>query len=113
MFGLIVLAHGVYDAFLSVPALAEYNVGAFVIFVLLVFQFFRELRPLLSRRGDTISLTATFLFCVSLVAAATFIYLCAAIGWRQAGAVLAGGVAAQGLIVYLFLREMPERLVDV
>ncbi len=113
MFGLIVFAHGLYDSFIVIPALAQYNAGASVIFVLLVFQFFRELRPLLPRRGEAVSLTANFLACVCLVAAANFVYLCAAVGWRLAAEVLAAGIVAQGLMVYLFLREMPERLVEV
>jgi RsiW-degrading membrane proteinase PrsW (M82 family) len=108
-----VLAHGLYDAFLQLPTLKDYNMAAGVIFLLCVFQFFSELRPQLKRRNDCISLTANFLACVSLVAAANFIYLCAAIGWQPAATALAQGVAAQGIMVYLFLREMPERLVDV
>ena len=35
-----------------------------------------------------------------------------AVGWRQAGDVLIQGIVAQGLMVYLFLREMPERMAD-
>ena len=112
-FALIVLAHGMYDAFLMIPDLQEYGFASFVIFVLLVYQFFRELRPLQKRLIQPISLTANFLACVSLVAAATFIYVCAAAGWRQAGEVLAQGIIAQGLMVYLFIREMPERMVSV
>jgi RsiW-degrading membrane proteinase PrsW (M82 family) len=112
-FAAIVLAHGMYDAFLMVPALQEYNLGSFIIFLLLVFQFFRELRPHLTRRGEPVSLTANFLACVSLVAAANFVYLCAAVGFQHAGQILAQGIVAQGIMVYLFLHEMPERLVDV
>jgi RsiW-degrading membrane proteinase PrsW (M82 family) len=111
-FGLMVLAHGFYDSLLVVPALVEYNVGAFIIFVLLVYQFFRQLRPLQARRHDTISLTANFLICVTLVASATFVYLSAAVGWQLAAEFLMQGIAAQGLMVYLFLREMPEGLID-
>lgn len=110
-FGTIVIAHGMYDAFLQVPALKDYTIAAGTIFVLLVYQFFRELRPLQRRRSEPVSLTANFLACASLVAAATFIYLCAAIGWRPAGNVMAQGVLAQGVMIYLFLREMPESLV--
>ena len=44
--------------------------------MLLVYQFFRELRPKQALRVEPVSLTANFLFCVSTVAAATFVYLC-------------------------------------
>lgn len=112
-FGIIVLAHGMYDSFGTVPGLEGFSMGTFIIFVLLVFQFFRELRPHLTRRGEPVSLTANFLACVSIVAAATFVYLCAAVGWQKAGEVISLGIVAQGLMVYLFLHEMPERVIDV
>ena len=113
VFGVMVLAHGMYDALIGIPALRDLAIGSQVIFVVLLYQFFRELRPLQALRTEPISLTANFLFCVSLVAAATFVYLCAAVGWRMAGDVLAYGIAGQAVMVYLFLREMPETMVRV
>jgi hypothetical protein len=113
MFGVIVLAHGLYDALLDLPALKEFAIGAVIIFLVLIYQFFRELRPNQTLRVEPISLTANFLFCVSTVAAATFVYLCAAVGWKLALNVLTQGIVAEGLMVYLFLREMPETMVTV
>ncbi len=113
MFGVMVLAHGMFDAFLSVKVLRDYSLVAQVIFVLLVYQFFRELRPLEALRVEPVSLTANFLFCVSTVAAATFVYLAAALGWRLALDVTAQSLLGEAVIVYMFLREMPERLVGV
>jgi RsiW-degrading membrane proteinase PrsW (M82 family) len=112
IFGVIVLAHGLYDSLISLPDLGEYSVGAFIIFVLLVYQFFRELRPLQARRHEAVSLTANFLACVTLVASATFIYLSAAVGWRAASDTLMQAIVAQGIMIYLFLREMPEGLIQ-
>jgi RsiW-degrading membrane proteinase PrsW (M82 family) len=112
MFGVIVLAHGLYNAF-SLPALADYSIVSALIFVFVIYQFFRELRPNQTLKVEPISLTANFLACVSTVAAATFVYLCAAIGWRMAGDVLVAGIVSQSVMVYLFLREMPERMVSV
>jgi RsiW-degrading membrane proteinase PrsW (M82 family) len=110
IFTALVIAHGLYDVFIAVPALEQYSLVSGIIFVLVEFEFFRELRPLIQRRGQPISLTGNFLACVSLVAAANIVYLCAAVGWRHAGEVLAAGLTAQGVMVYLFLREMPERI---
>ncbi|WP_428306405.1 PrsW family glutamic-type intramembrane protease [Lacipirellula sp.] len=112
VFGVIVLAHGLYDSLLM-PIFKDIAIAAPAIFLLLVFQFFRELRPLQALRVEPISLTANFLFCVSTVAAATFVYLCAAVGWKDAGDVLVMGIVAQSVMVYLFLREMPETMVTV
>jgi hypothetical protein len=109
-----------YDALFSLPLpmledqlQGEQGFASYLIFLALIYQFFRELRALRSRGSSTISLPATFLFCVSLVAAATFVYLCAAIGVRPAGDAMVGSVLAQAIMVYLFLREMPESMVTV
>jgi RsiW-degrading membrane proteinase PrsW (M82 family) len=114
MFGVVVLAHGFYDAFIALPALAlDYNIVSGIIFVLLIYQFFREMRSLRARRVEPLSLTANFLFCVSMVAAATFAYLCGAIGLQLACDALMMGILGQAVMVYLFLREMPETMVQV
>ncbi len=111
-FGVVVLAHGLYNSF-TLPVLSDLAIVSPLIFVFVIYQFFRELRPNQALKVEPISLTANFLFCVSTVAAATFIYLCAAVGWRTAGDVLVAGIAGQSIMVYLFLREMPEKMVGV
>jgi uncharacterized membrane protein len=104
----IVLAHGLYDVLVGFP---DYGFFGVLIFVTLVRQFFKELRPKQALRVEPISLTANFLFCVSTVAAATFVYLSAAVGLEAAGDVLMISIASQAVMVYLFLREMPETMV--
>jgi RsiW-degrading membrane proteinase PrsW (M82 family) len=112
MFSLMVIAHGAYDAF-SLPDLAEYSLGAYIIFALVMYQFFHELRTLRPRGKDPISLTATFLCAVSLLAAATFIYISAVAGSRTAADTLVGDIVGMAMMVYLFLREMPDTMVSV
>lgn len=112
-FGLMVFAHGLYDAFIAVPALAEYSLLGTIIFAGVVYQFFRELRDSRQRRPDTISLTANFLCGVSLVTAATFVYLSATVGPSSAFDFLVDGIVGLAVMVYLFLREMPETMVTV
>ena len=109
---LVAGAHGLYDAFLVVPALVEYNLASTILFIVLIYQFFRELRPRYVRRGEPISLTANFLFCTSLAAAATLVYLAAVVGLGPALDVLVASLLGQAVMVYLFLREMPETLVS-
>ncbi|MCG8449197.1 MAG: PrsW family intramembrane metalloprotease [Pirellulales bacterium] len=113
MFGLMVFAHGLYDAAIDVPAIAEYGLVGTIVFALVVYQFFRELRDLRPAGGDVISLSATFLFGVSLLTSATFIYLSATEGLSVACDTLAQGVVGLAIMVYLFLREMPESMVRV
>jgi len=110
---MMVFAHGAYDAVLSMPVLAEYSILATIVFALVVYQYFHELRELRPTGGDTISLSANFLCGVSLLTAATFVYLSATLGCRVAMDGLASGVLGLAVMVYLFLREMPEGLVRV
>lgn len=112
-FGLMVFAHGLYDAVLSIPSLVEYSLVGTIIFALVVYQFFHELRSLRPTGRDTISLSANFLCGVSLLTAATFIYLSATLGCGIAFDSLASGVIGLAVMVYLFLREMPETMVRV
>jgi RsiW-degrading membrane proteinase PrsW (M82 family) len=111
--GVIVLAHGIYDVFAGTPAVEGYGYFGLVIFVALVHQYFRHMRPKQALRVEPISLTANFLFCVATVAATTFVYLSAAIGWQTAGDILVASLVGQAVMVYLFLREMPEALIRV
>jgi len=112
-FGVIVFAHGLYDAAISIPALNEYSIITTIVFILIIYQFFRELRQLRTTGRDTISLTATFLAGVALTAAATFVYLSATLGCGPAIQNLTGDILTMSLMVYLFLREMPETMVRV
>jgi len=112
-FGLMVFAHGIYDAVLTIPMLVEYSIVGTIVFALVVYQFFHELRELRPTGGDTISLSANFLCGVSLLTAATFVYLSATLGCGAAFDGLASGVLGLAVMVYLFLREMPETLVRV
>jgi len=111
--GILIFAHGFYDAFFVLPALFEYQIVGTIIFALVVYQFFRELRELRTAQRDTISLSATFLGGVSLLTAATFIYLSGTLGTTAAFDNLAAGILGQAVMVYLFLREMPETMVTV
>ena len=112
-FGMLIFAHGLYDAFIVLPDLVEYFIINTIIFALVVYQFFHELRELRKRQRDTVSLSANFLFGVSVLTAATFVYLSATFGMAIAFDVLANGVLGLAVMVYLFLREMPDTMVTV
>ncbi len=111
VFGVIVFAHGMYDALLSLSALEEYAMGSSIIYVLLAYQYFHELREMRIERQETVSLSATFLCGVSLVTAVTFVYLSGQFGSRLAAQLMAPDLIATALMVYMFLREIPAPLV--
>lgn len=112
-FGTVVFAHGLYDAFIVLPTFNDYGILTVIVFALVVYQFFHELRELRPRGTDTISLTANFLCGVSLVTASTFVYLSASLNWTAALDTMVPEVLSMALMVYLFLREMPESMVSV
>jgi hypothetical protein len=111
VFGVIVLAHGLYDASIEVPLLAEYFFAPMIIYILLAYQFFHELRTMRIERRETISLTANFLCGVSLVTAVTFVYLSGQLGAALAADLLVPELLSTALMVFMFLREMPGSLV--
>jgi RsiW-degrading membrane proteinase PrsW (M82 family) len=113
VFGLMVLAHGLYDATIVIPAFGDLAILGSIIFALVVYQFFRELRELRPKRVEVVSLTATFLAGVSLVTAATFVYISSLVGFGPACDAMVMQVVSTSLMAYLFLREMPETMVTV
>ncbi len=113
VFGVLVFAHGLYDAVIVLPDLAEYSMGGLILFALVMYQFFHELRSLRSRGSNMISLTATFLLGVSLLTAGTFVYISALAGTATAADNLMTDVIGLAVMMYLFLREMPESMVSV
>ncbi|MBN1855128.1 MAG: PrsW family intramembrane metalloprotease [Pirellulales bacterium] len=113
IFGIIVFAHGLYDSFFAVPALVQYSLGSMIIYILLCYQFFHELRHHRKSAPETISLTANFLAGVSLLTSISLVYVTAILGLRLALITCLGPALSTGLMVYMFLREMPESMVQV
>ncbi len=110
---LAVIAHGLYNALMVLPFFGEYAILSSILYILLAYQFFRELRHWWQPRGETISLTATLVAASALVAAVTFVFVAAVTNFGDAiDGVLQPGIGA-ALLVYVFLREVPESLVDV
>ena len=108
VFLVVVFAHGLYDAGIAVPQLAEFYLLPSLVYIFLAYQFFHELRQLRQPAGPEFSLTATFVIGLSLLASITFVMIATRGGWRAAGDVLVADVTALGGMVYLFLREIPN-----
>jgi RsiW-degrading membrane proteinase PrsW (M82 family) len=113
VFGVLVFAHGAYDALAVLPQLNDLSFFSIVVFALVTYQYFHELRTLRPAGRDIISLSATFLFCVSLITAVTFVYISAVVSNTMAVDALFGDIISLAVMVYLFLREMPETMVRV
>jgi RsiW-degrading membrane proteinase PrsW (M82 family) len=113
VFGVLVFAHGAYDALAVLPQLTDLSFFSIVVFALVTYQYFHELRTLRPAGRDIVSLSANFLFCVSLITAVTFVYISAVVSNTMAVDALFGDVISLTVMVYLFLREMPETMVRV
>ncbi len=110
-FLLVVLAHGFYDATIAVPALERVSIGGTIIFILLSYQFFHEVRGTYNLRPQSISLTAIFLFVVSTLTAITFVYVSWRFGFTASLKMLSVDVIGLSVTVYMYLREMPNSLI--
>ncbi len=110
---LVIVAHGMYDALIVLPALEQYSVASSIIAILLAYQFFHELRTWWQPPGETISLTATFLVAVALVVASNLVFLSSILGLSDAVRAAVIPAVSLGVMVYLFLREMPESIIEV
>lgn len=108
VFVTVVVAHGMYDALISLPDLNDYSILAMTVYILLSYQFFGQLRGLRRPSHEVISLTATFLFGFASIVAITFVYLTYDFGMKPAADLLVFEMVGVGLIVIMFLREVPE-----
>jgi len=108
IFVMVVVIHGLYDAFLMVPELMEYSVFSMTAYVYLCFQLFELIDRLGHRPSRKISLSFVFTLCLSIV-------LATCLGYAVSGAGLFLGLQAfgasflgVGLIVIMFFRVIAE-----
>jgi RsiW-degrading membrane proteinase PrsW (M82 family) len=109
---LLVLAHGFYDALIVVLDFDGSEFLSFLVYLGLVYQYFRELRTWWVTQASTFSLTATVVASTALVFAMTFVYLSTLTGFDSAVEMAAIPAVESLLLMYVVLREIPEPLVD-
>ncbi|MEN8662029.1 MAG: PrsW family glutamic-type intramembrane protease [Lentimonas sp.] len=109
-FGLAVIAHGAYDAFIIVPELFEYSILTTIVFVLIVYQFFATVRGLRRTWTSPFSVTAQFSFSLAVVTGATFATVAWSYGAFPAFLMVATEVITLGILLVVFFREIPESI---
>lgn len=112
IFLVLVFAHGFYDALSVLSIFDGSELVSFLIYLALVYQFFRELRSWWEPRASTFSLTATVVASTALVFALTFAYLSTLEGFNDAVAIAALPALESLIFVYVVLREIPETMVS-
>jgi protease PrsW len=99
---LVVVAHGLYDFFLSTGSTDSAFLSMFV-FVLLTRRFVDVLRSMPGREGP---LARWFLVGLAAVAGSSFVYASALVGPWNAATALLEGMFGVGIVAYVFVREL-------
>lgn len=107
VFGMVVFAHGLYDAFLMLPALMPYGLFAFTIYVLLCYQMFSVLDEVRPTQRQKLSLSFVFTAALSVVLAVCLGWAVSMVGFS--GIRLIGmELVSVGVIVIMFFRVINE-----
>ncbi|WP_269538663.1 PrsW family glutamic-type intramembrane protease [Cerasicoccus fimbriatus] len=107
MFGMIVFAHGLYDAFLMVPDLMDLGFFAMMVYVLLCYQVFQVLEQVKPATHRRVSLSFVFTVCLSAVFSICLGWATSLIG--LSGLMLLGSsTVGVGLIVIVFFKIINE-----
>ncbi|MBK1857860.1 PrsW family glutamic-type intramembrane protease [Cerasicoccus arenae] len=111
MFGMVVIAHGLYDAFIIVPELIPYSFFSMMIYVLLCFQMFQILDQIRPHKHQKISLSFVFTLSLSVVLAICLGWGVSLIGY--AGIQIIGpDVVGLGIVVIMFFRAINEPITN-
>jgi len=101
-----------YDLFFLVPALAEYSIASYILFILTASQFFHEMRTWWVDRRGPVSLISVFVFGFTSMIALGLVVLTWHVGLQQACAGMIASAGAAVLMIFVYVREVPESLID-
>lgn len=110
MFPFTVLAHGLYDAGLSLPTVDDTGTASMVIFVGCSWFYFSRVHDLRHTVQSTVSLTGAYVLAVSIVAAAMLAFQMMNLGPDAGLQIAAGEIIGSAILVYMFIREFREPL---
>ncbi|VGO22224.1 PrsW family glutamic-type intramembrane protease [Pontiella sulfatireligans] len=109
-FGMAVMIHGLYDAFIMVPALEDYSFLTYTVFVLMGYQYFGWLRHLRDEWKDPVSITSIFTLGIILLTGLSFGLFAWQAGPANAFQAVGNEVIGVAIILLLFYREIPETI---
>lgn len=108
VFALMVLMHGLYDAFIMVPNLDLIGFLPSVIFIGICYRLFPELHALQESRREIISLSATLVWGMSAMVALSLCFASYESGFDAAMLGVMLDAISSGVIIYMFLRELGD-----
>jgi RsiW-degrading membrane proteinase PrsW (M82 family) len=112
IFGIAILAHGLYDAFLIKPPMEDGGISATILFIVFSKYYFQEARKLQITSKTTISMSGTIVFGISLLTASLLVYLSIILNLSQAIELAVGSFLSSAIILFMFFREFNESLTE-
>ncbi|WOO42904.1 PrsW family glutamic-type intramembrane protease [Rubellicoccus peritrichatus] len=112
VFGLIVFAHGLYNALISIPQFGELSFFGMVIYALLCLQMFRVLNYYRGTAAVTLSLTCVFTAGLSVVLATVLGYQISQLGLQPGFTMMMGSIIGLGVIIIMFFLQIDEAIQD-
>jgi RsiW-degrading membrane proteinase PrsW (M82 family) len=110
VFPLTVLAHGSYDAFFDLPQYDNTGYISMVIFIAFCAYYFRRAHEVRNNVRMTVGLTGSFVFGMSLLAAAIIVYQMTNLGAGTGMMLVATELLGSALLLFMFFREFNEPL---
>ena len=110
IFGIAILAHGLYDALLTYPIMDDGGLFAMILYIVFSKFYFQESRGIREPYEPTLSMSATMAFGISLLIASLLVYLNLIFTFKQAFVLSFSGFLASAIIVFMFFREFNESL---
>lgn len=107
-FALTVAAHGAYDTLASLEHLKIMMLGAMIIYMLVALWFFRNLRILRHPGTDQLSIGATFVIGISLLAATILVQASREIGFVFTMSTFAAVGFGMIMVAYMFYWQLGE-----
>jgi hypothetical protein len=107
---LTVVAHGLYDAFLNLPQLDDTGFLASVVLIGFSIFYFRRVHELRSNARMTIGLTGSFVFGISVLAAAMIAFQMVNLGPGPGSSAIIMELLGSAVLLFMFFREFNEPL---
>ncbi|PCJ62866.1 MAG: hypothetical protein COA79_01700 [Planctomycetota bacterium] len=112
-FSMVIVLHGIYDAFIVVNALAQLSFLTFVVLYFILQMYFKRLNQLRDNSYEHISLTTHFIFAITFIFMTTFIAISFQTNHLDAIRILGRPFIELGIIVYAYLYLMPNSIIKV
>lgn len=110
VFPLSIFAHGIYDALIDLPGFEGAGFLSMVVYIVFSTYFFRRVHELRSHVRMTVSLTGSFVFGISMLAAVMIVFQMTQLGASAGAKVIFSELIGSAVLLFMFFREFNEPL---